>query len=78
MYIIVGGFCTGRQISREDFFPGGKCPGRTVRLYYCGRILYREALVQGGKYTGRILYWEDFVPGGKWVASAVGAVGTEN
>ena len=69
MVIIMGGLCTGRQISREDFVledfgclllwedfvPGGKCPGRILGVYYFWRILYREANV-----PGRILYWKDF------------------
>ena len=79
MYIIAGGFCTGRQMSREDivclllwedYVPGGKYPVRVLCVYYCGRILYREAIVPGGFcvfiivggfYTGRQLSREDFV-----------------
>ena len=58
---------------QEDFLSGGKCPGRILGVYYCGRMLYREAnvlggfwmfLIVGGFCTGRILYWDANVPGG--------------
>ena len=46
----------------KDFVPGGKCPGRILCVYYCGRILY----------PGKILYREVNVMGGFCVFILVG------
>ena len=52
---VTGGNCTG------DFLSIWFCSGRILWVYYCGRILYREAIVPGGNCTGRIFCRYDFV-----------------
>ena len=74
----------GCLLLREDFVPGGKCPGRILCVYYCGRILYWEDFVRedfvwedfvlGGFSTGRILCGRILYPGGFCAGRQMGCI----